>query len=156
MSGEPAPPAQLEPYEPIPGWDDDPNLVCAAGGVVWRVDDGELQILLVHRERYDDWGLPKGKLDKAESPEDGARRETEEETGYRCILGHELQCTRYYDAKRRPKTVRYWEMTVAEGEFQPNHETNEIRWLDLDDARQLLSYRHDAGVVDSFARFAGQ
>lgn len=145
-----------DPYRSLPGWDDGPGLVKAAGGVVWRLHEGELQILLVHRERYDDWSLPKGKLDKHESHEDGALRETEEETGYRCILGHELRCTRYIDGKGRPKTVRYWEMTVAEGEFRANHETDQILWLGLQEAREKMSYGHDAEVVDSFSRFAGR
>jgi 8-oxo-dGTP diphosphatase len=143
-------------FEPMPGWDDDPALVRAAGGVVWRQRDGRLEVLLVHRERYDDWSLPKGKLDGDETYEHAALRETEEETGYRCVLGHELKSTRYRDNKGRPKIVRYWEMTATEGDFQPNHETDAISWLPLDEAVATLSYRHDADVVESFASFAGR
>jgi 8-oxo-dGTP diphosphatase len=143
-------------HESRPGWDDDPELVRAAGGVVWRVEEGELQVLLVHRERYDDWSFPKGKLDRGERHEDGALRETEEETGYRCVLGHELPPTRYRDGKGRKKTVRYWEMTAVEGAFASNHETDEARWLTLDEARAMLSYAHDVEVLDAFARFAGR
>ncbi len=142
-------------FEPLLGWDDDPRLVRAAGGVIWRHRDGEVEILLVHRARYDDWSLPKGKLAAGETHPAGALREVEEETGLRCILGHEVASTRYHDAKGRPKTVRYFEMTVAEGEFQPNHETDKTLWLGLDAARSKISYPHDVDVVSAFARFAG-
>lgn len=139
-----------DPYRPMPGWDDSPGLVRAAGGVLWRNRDGVVQVLLVHRGRYDDWSFPKGKLQEHESHEDGALRETEEESGYRCILGEELRCTRYIDGKGRPKTVRYWQMTVAGGEFRPNSETDEVRWLGLHEARVLMSYERDMAVLDHF------
>ena len=78
----------------------------AAGGVVWRpVGDG-IEVLLVHRPRYDDWSLPKGKLEPGESWEDGARREVEEETGVTGVLGPHLATSTYTDTKGRPKEVR--------------------------------------------------
>src|ERR687895_190115 len=99
--------------------------VRAAGGVVWRrSDDGPVRILVVHRPRYDDWSLPKGKNDPGESDADCALREVREETGFSCRLGAELPSTSYRDNKGRPKTVRYWAMEPVSGEgtFTPNAE----------------------------------
>jgi 8-oxo-dGTP diphosphatase len=140
------------PFAPIAGWDDDPGLVHAAGGVVWRRRAGALEVLLVHRPRYDDWSLPKGKLDSGETHMDAARREVHEETGYQVELGDELAATRYRDSKGRRKTVRYWEMEVTGGAFVANHETDEARWMTLDDAEAALTYSHDVVVVDTFGR----
>ena len=131
------------------------GLVRAAGGVVWRpVEAGEVEVLLVHRPKYDDWSLPKGKCETDESDEQCAVREVEEETGLRCVLGHELASSAYVDRKQRHKVVRYWEMTVAGGEFQANDEVDELRWLGPAEARALLSYERDAVVIDSFLAFA--
>ena len=130
--------------------------VSAAGGVVWQMTASGVQVLLVHRPRYDDWSLPKGKVDAGDvDDEHAALREVLEETGLRCSLGRELPSTRYRDRKERDKTVRYWEMRVLGGEFARNDEVDEIRWLDLDAARQLLSYPHDGEVLAAFASFAG-
>jgi 8-oxo-dGTP diphosphatase len=117
--------------------------VDAAGGVV--VQDG--RIALVHRPRYDDWSFPKGKLDPGESFEDAALREVEEETGLRCSLGRELPAIRY-EVNGRPKLVRYWLMT-PQGElaFEPNDETDELRWATPDEARRLLTYDRDRDVL---------
>src|SRR5207302_7956801 len=83
------------------------GVVRAAGGVVGRLaPDGELEVLLVHRPRYDDWSLPKGKLHAEETEEAAALREVEEETGFRCELGPELPRSAYTDSRGRPKTVR--------------------------------------------------
>jgi 8-oxo-dGTP pyrophosphatase MutT (NUDIX family) len=132
------------------------GFVRAAGGVVWRVDvDGTVRVLLVHRPRYDDWTIPKGKVDEGETDEQCAVREVEEETGLRCVLGHELVGSEYIDRKGRPKRVRYWEMTVADGEFTPTDEVDEARWLSIDEAASLLTYERDVDVLQSFAVFAG-
>ncbi|MBA2497199.1 MAG: NUDIX hydrolase [Acidimicrobiia bacterium] len=139
--------------------DADVPTVRAAGGVVWRTvgDDGDIEVLLVHRPRYDDWTFPKGKRDGEESDEHCALREVEEESGYRCTLGHELPESSYVDGKGRAKLVRYWEMTVADGEdaFAPNHETDAIAWLAVAAAEHRLTYNRDIEVLDAFARFAG-
>src|SRR4051794_30849136 len=119
--------------------------VLAAGGVVAR--DG--RIAVVHRPKYDDWSLPKGKLDPGEGFEDAALREVEEETGLRCRLGRELPSTEYRDNKNRPKLVRYWEMEPLEGEFTPSGEVDELRWLTPAEAEQLLSYEHDRELLRS-------
>jgi 8-oxo-dGTP diphosphatase len=115
----------------------------AAGGVVVR--DGE--VLLVHRPRYDDWTFPKGKLDPDEAFEDAALREVEEETGVRCSLGRELPSSEY-EVDGRPKLVRYWLMTPSgETAFEPNDETDDVRWVTPDEARRMLSYDRDRDVL---------
>jgi 8-oxo-dGTP diphosphatase len=125
--------------------------VRAAGGVVWsRWGRGPVRILVVHRPRYDDWSLPKGKCDKGESDADCALREVWEETGLTCALGAELLPTRYRDNKGRDKTVRYWAMEPVSGAFTPNAEIDEVRWLPVPEAVNLLTYDHDRPVVEAF------
>ena len=128
--------------------------VRAAGGVVWRVEDGVVEVALVHRPKYDDWTFPKGKLEPGETSEHAAYREVVEETGFHCVLGRELPTVRYLDSKGRAKEVRYWEMTVAEGDFVKNDEVDRLEWLEVAAADDRLSYNHDGAVLDAFARFA--
>ena len=117
----------------------------AAGGVVL---DDEGRVVLVHRPKYDDWSLPKGKLDPGESFEEAALREVEEETGLRCRLVRELRAVEYTDAKGRSKVVRYWLMEVeADLGFVPNDEVDEMRRLPPDEAHALLSYDLDHEVL---------
>ncbi len=124
--------------------------VRAAGGVVVRRSpEGELEVLLVHRPRYDDWTFPKGKLADWEDEEDAALREVEEETGLRCRLGAEIATTRYRDSGGRPKQVRYYLMTGCTGTFAPRDEVDEIRWVDPGVAADLLSYDRDLAVLGS-------
>jgi 8-oxo-dGTP pyrophosphatase MutT (NUDIX family) len=128
------------------------DVVLAAGGVVWRrQSNGDLEVLLVHRPKYDDWSLPKGKLDDGESAEEAAVREVEEETGLQVSLGEELPSTDYHDRFGRPKHVRYWVMDVSSGQFQPSREVDEVRWLPLVAAAEALSYARDRGVLEAFA-----
>jgi 8-oxo-dGTP diphosphatase len=122
----------------------------AAGGVVHRRDpDGNWLLLLVHRPRYDDWSLPKGKADDGESPKQTALREVEEETGLRCRLGSPAGETRYRDAKGRSKLVRYWlmEPTTSTFEFSANDEVDQVQWCSRTEADQLLSYDHDRELL---------
>jgi 8-oxo-dGTP diphosphatase len=130
----------------------DPEMaeVKASGGVVWRRGPGDaLELVVVHRPRYDDWSLPKGKLAAGESWEDAALREVEEEVGLRCRLGPELPTVRYRDNKGRDKAVRYWLMEPEDGTapFTPNDEVDEMRWVDVPSAAAMLSYPHDAELV---------
>ena len=118
--------------------------VRAAGGVV--VGEGG-EIAVVHRPKYDDWTLPKGKLDPGEGFEEAALREVEEETGLRCRLGAELGEVRYTDPHGRPKVVRYWAMIPQAGSFRPNDEVDEVRWVDPGDAAELLTHDRDVEIV---------
>jgi len=119
---------------------------------VYRGDgDGALEVLLVHRPRYDDWTLPKGKLHRGESHEEGALREVEEETGLRCELGRELPSSHYRDQKGRAKVVRYWTMRPLDGAFQPDEEVDDARWLPLADADAELTYDRDREILHAFA-----
>jgi 8-oxo-dGTP diphosphatase len=120
--------------------------VKAAGGVVVR-DDG--RVAVIHRPRYDDWSLPKGKLESGETFEDGALREVHEETGIRGRIVGELAPTEYVDRKGRDKVVRWYRMDLADEppEFAPNDEVDELRWLTPADARDLLSYEHDRALI---------
>lgn len=127
--------------------------VLAAGGVLWRRDDADrVEVLVVHRPRYDDWSFPKGKCDPGESFEQTAEREVLEETGYRISFGSELDEVRYRDHKDRPKRVRYWTMTVVGGTFTPNDEVDDARWVSVGAARDLVSYAHDAALLDELLR----
>jgi 8-oxo-dGTP diphosphatase len=125
---------------------DEPE-VKAAGGVVRR--DG--RIAVVHRPRYDDWSLPKGKLDAGETFEEAAVREVHEEIGARCELGDELPPTTYRDHKGRLKIVRYWLMEAADVDFEPNDEVDELRWLAPAEAIPLLSYERDEALLEHAA-----
>jgi len=130
--------------------------VKAAGGVVWRRAGDTIAIAIAHRPRYDDWSLPKGKLDAGERWEDCALREVEEETGMRCRLGEELEPTNYQDRKGRDKVVRYWLMEpVDDTDFVPNDEVDQLRWLAPAEAANLLSYPHDKELVASAAERLG-
>jgi len=118
--------------------------VRAAGGLVVR--DGTVAV--VHRPKYDDWSLPKGKLDPGESWEEAAVREVEEETGVRARIVAELEPAHYRDRKGRPKTVRWYRMEVEHaGAFEPDAEVDELRWLAPADARGLVSYDHDRALL---------
>jgi 8-oxo-dGTP diphosphatase len=121
--------------------------VRAAGGVLVRSGPDGPEVAVIHRPKYGDWSLPKGKLDDGEDYEQAALREVEEETGMRAELGPELSPISYRDRKGRTKLVRYWLMRVVEGEFRPGQEVDQLRWLDPDSAQELLSYAHDAKLV---------
>jgi 8-oxo-(d)GTP phosphatase len=134
------------------------SVVRAAGGVVWRGGRdgaGDVEVLLVHRPRYDDWTLPKGKLRKGEHPIVGACREVEEETAVRPRVAVRLPTVSYTTQLRgrpAPKVVDYWTMTaVCDTGFTPGAEIDAIRWLAVDRALTRLSYRHDVSVLSAFA-----
>jgi 8-oxo-dGTP pyrophosphatase MutT (NUDIX family)/phosphohistidine phosphatase SixA len=130
----------------------------AAGGVLWRsypseTGDENVEVAVIHRPRYMDWSLPKGKIASRESEIDGAIREVLEETGYHVRLGRPLGETRYMkeqDGLVRPKVVRWWAMEAAGGSFSPNHEVDELRWVSLDEAAEMLTREHDRALLNRF------
>jgi len=121
--------------------------VRAAGGLVVQEREGEQQVAVIHRPRYDDWSLPKGKLHPGEEWEAGALREVREETGFECELGDELESATYLDRKGRRKHVRYWLMRPIRGEFEPGDEADELRWVPPAEAQELLTYDHDRALI---------
>lgn len=119
--------------------------------MLWRgAGKGKVEVLLVHRPRYDDWTFPKGKQDEGESDRQTAVREVEEETGYHPSVGLELPASSYRDKHGRRKTVRYWAMEVASGSFVANDEVDVAEWLGVKAARRKLSYGRDRDVLDAF------
>lgn len=121
--------------------------IAAAGGVVIRREGARRRIAVIHRPKYMDWSLPKGKLEKGESFQEAALREVREETGFECEATDELPPVTYLDRKARSKLVRYWLMEPGEGSFEPHEEVDELRWLTSREARKLLTYDHDRELV---------
>jgi 8-oxo-(d)GTP phosphatase len=128
----------------------------AAGAVLWRAGTDGPEVALVHRPRYDDWSLPKGKLDRGELAAHAAVREIAEETGFSCVLSTFLKQVNYSVPKqgggRVPKVVDYFVARAGDGAFAPNDEVDELCWLRTDQARGRLSYPQDVAVLDAFER----
>jgi 8-oxo-dGTP pyrophosphatase MutT (NUDIX family) len=120
-------------------------VVRAAGGIIVR----EAAVLLVHRSKYDDWSFPKGKLEEGESWAECAVREVEEETGLRCEPGEVVGRTRYF-VLQGPKEVRYYHMT-CEGEARAQNEVDEVRWVPLEEARELLTHERDRKLCEKLS-----
>ena len=122
--------------------------VKAAGGVLLRTgDDGAEQVAVIHRPKYMDWSLPKGKLEPGENWLQAALREVEEETGFRAKAERELPPVSYLDRNGRSKLVRYWLMSPLDGSFEPHDEVDELRWLTPERAVDALTYEHDKELV---------
>lgn len=125
--------------------------VRAAGGVVCRTGaDGGIEVLLVHRGQYDDWTLPKGKVEEGETDEACAVREVEEETGVRSRLLEELATVRWRDRFDRAKVARYWRMEAIDpAAARPQNEVDEVAWLPVHDALARLTYERDTAVLEA-------
>jgi 8-oxo-dGTP pyrophosphatase MutT (NUDIX family)/phosphohistidine phosphatase SixA len=124
------------------------KLIEAAGGVLWRAAAGGsgIEVALVHRPKYDDWSIPKGKLEYGEHQVVGAVREVWEETGYTGVPGRPLGEIRYLK-DGSPKRVRYWAMRVADGHFTPSDEVDQMMWLPPREAKRHLSPERDQGIL---------
>lgn len=133
----------------MPGWSGE-AAVEAAGGVVLREVDAEPQVLLVHRVRYDDWSLPKGKLDPGEAHAAAAVREVEEETGVRSRVLDELSQV-VYEVDQGWKRVRWYLMRHVGGdpsERPADREVDVARWVAVTEAPGLLTYAADVDLLD--------
>ncbi|AFM16643.1 ADP-ribose pyrophosphatase [Mycolicibacterium chubuense NBB4] len=127
--------------------------ILAAGAVLWRPQDGTgaPEVAVIHRPRYDDWSLPKGKVDPGETEPVTAVREIEEETGFRAHLGRRLASVSY-PVDGATKKVRYWAARATAGEFAPNSEVDELKWLPAAQAMSELGYPHDRKVLRRFLK----
>jgi 8-oxo-dGTP diphosphatase len=126
--------------------------IAAAGGVVVRDGDDGPEVAIIHRPKYMDWSLPKGKLEEGEDWLEAALREVKEETGYSAEASIELPRVSYLDRKGRRKLVRYWLMRPLEGAFEPDAEVDELRWVGRDEAESMLTYPHDRELVGKALR----
>lgn len=136
------------------------GIVISAGALVWRVRDGELQVLSVHRPRYDDWSWPKGKLDEGETLPQCAIREVAEETGKQVTLGQPLPSLRYPISSGKQKVVRYWAAQVASSDsravqarpaYKPasKNEIDKTKWLTVAQARKKITFSDDLRPLEA-------
>lgn len=121
------------------------RLVAAAGTILWRrsAAGAGVEVALVHRQRYDDWSWPKGKLDPGEGWVEAAARETTEETGLRPRVGVPLPKAVYAMPRGGVKEVRYWAAQAVGGKGRLTHEVDDVAWLTPRAARERLSYERD-------------
>lgn len=131
--------------------------VYAAGGVVWRMVNGKLRILIIHRTKYRDLTLPKGKVDPGETLAETAVREIHEETGLHVSLGAPVGVSRYRMPSKKLKIVHYWaahasDTAVRASSFVPNKEIAGLEWLSMKKARAKLSYPVDLEILEEFSR----
>ena len=119
----------------------------AGGGVIVDMSKGKPRYLLIHRPRYDDWSLPKGKLDSGEKHRDAALREVKEETGLVCDVLAKLSPVNYITPNGNPKRVKYWLMEARSGKFVQNDEVDAVTWVKRSQAMSLLTHVHDQAVL---------
>lgn len=131
-------------------------VIRAAGGLLWRHaanstnGNDAVEVAVIHRPRYNDWTIPKGKLNRGEIDLEGAVREVAEETGYRVTVGRPLGEVSYVK-DGRPKVVHYWAMRAEGGIFTPTREVDELRWLSVPEAEALLTVERDRNLLKRFA-----
>jgi 8-oxo-dGTP pyrophosphatase MutT (NUDIX family)/phosphohistidine phosphatase SixA len=132
------------------------RIVYAAGAVLWRTGGADpaaraLEVALIHRPRYDDWSLPKGKVDPGETAPVAAVREVLEETGHHAILGRRLDMVSY-PVEQGVKKVYYWAARSTGGEFTPGSEVDALIWLPIAEAMKRLNYVPDRKMLRHFGK----
>ncbi|MEI7723120.1 MAG: NUDIX hydrolase [Actinomycetota bacterium] len=133
---------------------DSTELLQAAGAVLWRKTNKDLlEIAIVHRPRYDDWSLPKGKVEEGESHISAGYREIQEETGYESTFGPEIGSV-VYQLEGAPKEVRYWSAAATEMVGHPDpEEIDQVEWVTPKQAKEKLTNKDDRAIVDYFLEF---
>ena len=127
-----------------------PHVIEAAGGILWKkTASGKQKIAIIHRNRYNDWSLPKGKREPGETWQETALREVREEIGCQAQLGEFIGSTTYtLNENGAPKVVLFWQMTAPQNcEFQPNDEVDRAKWVSPKKALRLLSYKDERRIV---------
>lgn len=123
--------------------------VIAAGAICWRKEQGQLEVLLIHRPRYEDWSWPKGKIDPGETTPECAVREVEEEVGLRISLGIPLAST-LYPVASGPKVVYYWAARAERMTVRPDgKEVDNFQWVAPARAAELLTNPTDREPLES-------
>lgn len=125
------------------------SVIQAAGGILWKKEGGQKKIALVHRHKHDDWSLPKGKVDKGETWKKTALREVLEETGFEAKIKKYAGSISYLlDGK--PKVVLFWHMKIkSEKKAKMNGEVDEVRWVTVEEAEELLDYPGEIDIIKS-------
>lgn len=127
----------------------DRNVIQAAGGVLWKEDGGQKKLAVVHRHKHNDWSLPKGKIDKGESWKKTALREVLEETGFKAKIKKYAGSISYL-LDGRPKVVLFWHMKIkSEKKDQMNGEVDQVRWVTIEEAEELLDYPDELIIIKS-------
>ena len=130
---------------------EEPQVIQAAGGLVWRETPQGRSLAVIHRPRHDDWTLPKGKLFQGESWQEAALREVQEETSCEVRLAGFTGCTCYM-TKGAPKVVLFWNMALTGAcRFQPNEEVDQLKWLSVPEALDKLEYEQEKALVEASA-----
>ena len=124
------------------------KVVEAAGGILWKEKDSVYKLAIIHRKRYDDWSLPKGKREPGESWQDTAIREVMEETGCQATLGTFIGSTSYTINGQTPKVVLFWHMFAKKDcKFIPNNEVDQLKWVSPKNALKFLNYPDEREIV---------
>lgn len=125
------------------------SVIQAAGGILWKMEGDQKKLAVVHRHKHDDWSLPKGKVDPGESWKKAALREVLEETGYAAKIKKYAGSISYLlDGK--PKVVLFWHMVAkTENKEKMNGEVDQVRWLTVDEASEILDYPDEVHLIQS-------